>query len=450
LEELLDFLRIPSISTLTEHAQDLKSAADWVATRIRGADIQNVEVFSVDGGHPLVYAERLDNPGAPTVLMYGHYDVQPVDPVEEWDTPPFEPTLREGRIYARGSSDDKGQLATHLFALRDLSRVWGPRWPVNVKLIIEGEEESGGASIEKWALQNADRLAADCALISDTAFLKPGLPSMDYGLRGIAYAELEVQGPGRDLHSGLYGGGVLNPLSALARIIDRLLDLESGRILVPGFYDGVIPVSGLDRDQAARVPFDSGRFLEQSGSPALWGEQGYSVYERITARPSLDVNGLWGGFQGQGAKTVIPSRAGAKVSMRLVPDQDPDDLLRKLEDYVTDLAPEGVTVACRTIHKARGVLMDPSNPFMEAAAGALEEVFGKAPVFTRCGASIPISTIFHVNLGMPVLFMGFGLPDDGLHSPNEKMDISQFYGGIEAVKKLLGRLARFTAGRPIK
>jgi len=423
----------------------MRRAADWVAEGIRRAGIPRVEVFTVDGGHPLVYAERLDNPEAPTILMYGHYDVQPVDPLDEWDSPPFEPSVRNGKIYARGSSDDKGQFVTHLFALRELSRTWGERWPVNVKLIIEGEEESGGASIEKWALENPGTLAADCALISDTAFLKPGLPSMDYGLRGIAYAEIHVQGPGRDLHSGLFGGGILNPLSALARIVDRLLDLDTGRVLVPGFYEHVVPISDLDRAQASRVPFDPDGFLKQSGSPVLWGENGYAPYERITSRPSLDVNGIWGGFQGQGAKTVIPSRAGAKVSVRLVPEQDPDDLMSKLERYVKELAPEGITVWCRTIHKARGVLMDPRNPFMEAAAGALEDVFGVKPVFTRCGASIPISTIFHVNLGIPVLFMGFGLPDDGLHSPNEKLDVNQFYGGIDAVQKLMGRLAGFPA-----
>ncbi len=442
LEELLDFLRIPSISTLPAHKDDMKQAAEWVAGCIRMAGIETVELHTVDDGHPLVYASRVDNPENPTVLLYGHYDVQPVDPLDEWHSPPFSPAIRDGKIFARGASDDKGQFAAHLFALRELSKKWGPKWPVNVKLIIEGEEEAGGVSIEKWAPRNRQKLAADFVLISDTAFIKRDVPSIDYGLRGIAYVEIEVTGPGRDLHSGLYGGGVVNPLSALAHILDNLLDLKSGRVLIPGFYDNVLEISEKDRQYAAEVPFDEADFLGRAGGKEHWGEAEYTTYERITSRPSLDINGISGGFQGEGAKTILPGKASAKVSMRLVPDQEPDIILQQLTEYVKKIAPAGVDVFCKPVYLAKGVLLDTENPYFEAAGVAMEEVFGRRPVLTRSGASIPVATVFNDILGLDIIFMGLGLPDDGLHSPNEKFEIAQFYKGIETVIKFLENVGR--------
>jgi len=443
LEELLDFLSIPSISTLPAHKEDMKQAAEWVAERIRMAGIDTVELHTVDDGHPLVYAARVDDPGNPTVLLYGHYDVQPVDPLDEWHSPPFLPAIRDGKIFARGASDDKGQSAAHLFALRELSKKWGDeQWPINVKLIIEGEEEAGGVSIEKWASENQQKLAANFVLISDTAFIRRDVPSIDYGLRGIAYVEIEVSGPGRDLHSGLYGGGVVNPLSALARILDRLLDLESGRVLIPGFYDNVVEISDKDRQYAAAVPFDEEDFLGRAGVKADWGEAGYTTYQRITSRPTLDINGISGGFQGEGAKTVLPRKAAAKVSMRLVPDQEPDIILQQLTKYVKTIAPKGVDVFCKPVYLAKGVLLDTENPYFEAAGMAMEDVFGRRPVLTRSGASIPVATVFNSILGMDIIFMGLGLPDDGLHSPNEKFEIAQFYKGIEVVIKFLENVGR--------
>ena len=441
LEELLDFLRIPSVSTLPEHRPDIARAADWTEAALRRAGLRHVEQIRVGEGHPLVFGRREDSPGAPTVLFYGHYDVQPADPLEEWESPPFEPEVREGRIFARGASDDKGQMATHLFALRRMAARWGDRWPVNVKVLVEGEEEAGGAAIEAWAPANRERLAADFVLVSDTAFVRHGLPSIDYGLRGIAYAEIEVLGPSRDLHSGIFGGGVMNPLSALARILDRLVDLESGRVRIPGFYDDVLPITERDRALAAEVPFSEKEFLRSAGVDEAWGEEGYGLYERLTGRPTLDINGVTGGFRGAGAKTVIPARAAAKVSMRLVPDQDPGRILDALCAYVGELAPRGVRVRCRRIYEARGVLLNTENPWLAMAREAMAEAFGRRPVLTRCGASIPVAAVFAGRLGMDVIFMGFGLPDDRLHSPNEKFDLAQFYGGIRAVAGLLERMA---------
>lgn len=437
LEELLEFLRIPSISTLSEHRPDMLKAADWVADNIRKAGIDEIETHVVDEGHPLIYASRVDNPANPTVLLYGHYDVQPVDPLDEWQSPPFAPVVKDGKIFARGASDDKGQFAAHLFALRELNRKWKDSWPVNVKIIVEGEEEAGGESIEDWAPDNRDKLAADFVLISDTAFVSKDHPSIDYSLRGIAYAEIEVAGPARDLHSGIFGGAVLNPISALAHILDRLVDLKTGRILIPGFYDDVINITEKDRSLALEVPFEDRAFLEHAGVLSGWGEEGFSLYERLTSRPTLDINGISGGFQEEGAKTVIPRQASAKVSMRLVPHQDPRKILDLLAAHVKNIAPPQVSVACRPVYAAEGVLVDPENPFLNAAREVMAEVFGKKPALTRCGASIPVTTVFNAVLGMDVVLMGFGMPDDGLHSPNEKFEVSQFYKGIEAVRKLL-------------
>lgn len=442
LDELLEFLRIPSVSTLPEHGDDMIRAAGWVEAAIRKAGIDLVETHVVDGGHPLVFAERVDDPANPTVLLYGHYDVQPVDPLDEWKSPPFSPEIRDGAIYARGSSDDKGQLCAHLFALRELSARWGGKWPVNIRIIAEGEEEAGGASIEKWAAENREKLAADFAVISDTAFLKRDTPSIDYGLRGIVYMEIEVTGPGRDLHSGVYGGGVMNPGSALAQILGSLIDLETGRVLVSGFYDDVVAITETDRRLAAEVPFEESKFIEQAGAKTCWGEKGYSTYERITSRPTLDINGITCGFQGEGAKTVLPRRASAKVSMRIVPRQNPDDIARKFCEHVHAAAPPQVSVECRKIHAASGVLLNPESPHISAARDVMEEVFGARPVLIRSGASIPIATIFNVELGMDVVFLGFGMPDDALHSPNEKFEIAQFYKGIEAVMKLLEQVSK--------
>ncbi len=445
LEELIEFLKIPSISTLPAHKNDMRQAADWVAERVRMAGIETVELHTVDNGHPLVYAARIDDTANPTVLLYGHYDVQPVDPLGEWHSPPFSPLVKDGKIFARGASDDKGQFAAHLFALRELSKKWGDKkWPVNVKLIIEGEEEAGGVSIEKWASENPKKLAADFVLISDTAFIRQDVPSIDYGLRGIAYMELEVAGPVRDLHSGVYGGGIVNPLSALAHILDKLLDLDSGRVRIPGFYDSVVEITEKDRRYAAEVPFDKADFLARAGVKEDWGETGYTTYERITSRPSLDINGIYGGFQGEGAKTVLPRRAGAKISMRLVPEQEPDIILKQTTEYVKKIAPKGVDISCKPVYLAKGVLLDTESPYFEAAGIAMEEVFGRRPVFTRSGASIPVANVFNSILGLDIIFMGLGLPDDGLHSPNEKFETTQFYKGIEAVIKFLEKVGQMS------
>lgn len=429
LDELITFLRIPSISTLPEHAEHVAQAAHWLADHLRGLGLPEVEVVPTDG-HPVVYAQWLGaGAEAPTVLIYGHYDVQPVDPLDEWHTPPFEPTLRDDNLYARGASDDKGQLFIHLKAIEAYLREEG-RLPVNVKLLLEGEEECGSPNLAPVIEEHAERLQADVALISDTHILGPDQPSIVYSLRGLSYIEITVQGPAHDLHSGMYGGAVDNPLHVLARLIASLHD-DAGRVTVPGFYDDVLPLTEEERAELARIPYGEEELLADTGVPRAWGEPEYTVVERIGARPTLDVNGLWGGFTGEGAKTVIPARAHAKISMRLVPNQDPDRVAQAALAYLQRAAPPTVTVTGRIFHGTPPALVPQDHPAMRAAAAAYERVWGRRPIFTREGGSIPVVALFAERLRLPTVLMGFGLRDDNLHAPNEKFYLPNFYRGIE-------------------
>lgn len=446
LEELKDYIRIPSISTDPAYKDEVRRAAGFLREQMARAGLE-AELIET-AGHPLVYGEWLGAPGAPTVLFYGHYDVQPVDPVELWRNPPFEPTVEGDKLVARGATDDKGQSYTHVKAVQAMLAERG-KLPVNVKFLVEGEEEAGGAAIDRYVREDGGkRLACDCVVISDSSLFAPGQPALVYGLKGLAYMELRVTGPNRDLHSGTYGGAVANPLNALCHIVSRLHDPATGRVLIPGFYDDVRPLESWEREEFAGLPFDEQEYRADLGVPALAGEQSYSTRERTWARPTLDVNGLFGGYQGKGAKTVLPSWGGAKVSMRLVPDQDPAKIARLFADYVRQVAPAGVTVEVEHLHSADPVVMEAGGPIVDAALEAMAEVWGARPVRIREGGSIPIVATFSAVLGAPVLLLGFGLADDGLHSPNEKFNISHFYQGIRSVARLLDRLAAIAETRP--
>jgi acetylornithine deacetylase/succinyl-diaminopimelate desuccinylase-like protein len=435
LDTLLRYLRIPSVSTDPARAGDVRRCAEFLRDRMAEAGL---EARLVDTArHPLVYAEWLGRPGAPTVLFYGHYDVQPPEPLEEWRHPPFEPTLEGEQLVARGATDDKGQSFAHLAAVSAHFAERGAL-PINVKFLIEGEEESGGESIEAYVRQDAGRqLRADFVVVSDSSMFGPGQPSILYGLKGLVYTEIRVRGPERDLHSGTFGGAVQNPLDALAHVLARLRDPETGRVLVPGFYDDVRPLEVWEREEFRKLPFDEPAYRRDLGVPELRGEEGYSTLERVWARPTCDVNGFWGGYQGPGAKTVLPSRCGAKVSMRLVPDQDPQKIAAAFTRFVREVAPKGVAVEVEVFHGAPPFLVEPEGPFVEAALQALEEAWGKRALRVREGGSIPIVTTLREVLGVPVLLLGFGLNDDRLHSPNEKLDLPNFYGGIRVTARLL-------------
>lgn len=438
LAELKDFLRIPSVSTDPEYREDVLRCADWLTERMRAAGLE-AELIETEG-YPLVYAQWLGAPGKPTVLFYGHYDVQPVDPIELWRNPPFEPTEEGDHLVCRGATDDKGQSYTHLKAVEAILAERGSL-PVNVKFIIEGEEESGGEAIEAYVRADAGkRLGCDCVVISDSSMYAPGQPSLIYGLRGMAYMELKVTGPNRDLHSGTFGGAVTNPLNALGHVIAGLQDPKTGKILVPGFYDDVLPLEDWERKEFAALPFDEEDYKAEIGVSELWGEEGYSPTERSWGRPTCDVNGIFGGYQGNGAKTVLPSWAGAKVSMRLVPGQDPQKISKSFTSYVQTLVPPGVNVDVTEHHGAEATLVSLEGPLVDAALAAMEDVWGAAPVKVREGGSIPIVATFSQVLGGPVLLLGFGLKDDALHSPNEKFNISHFYNGIRSVVRLLDRM----------
>lgn len=451
LGQLLDYLRIPSISTDPEYASDVIRCAEFVSDCMRSSGLEARLIESERGGYPMVYSEWLGAEGAPTLLFYGHYDVQPPDPLEEWRNPPFEPTLEDGdhggqQIVARGATDDKGQSFAHLAAVAATLKVRGSL-PVNVKFLIEGEEESGGETIEDFvrgASDDSDRralLACDAVVVSDSSMYAPGQPSLLYGLKGLLYTEIHVQGPDRDLHSGTFGGAVANPLNALSQIIAELRDPVTGVINIPGFYDDVRPLEQWERDGFGELPFDEQVYCDAIGIPDTFGEEGYTTLERAWARPTCDVNGIWGGYQGAGAKTVIAATGGAKVSMRLVPDQDPRKIARALEEHVKNIAPVGVTARVDIVHHADPVLVDVDVPIAEAALDAMEDVWGKRPVKIREGGSIPIVTTFAQVLETPVLLLGFGLSDDRLHSPNEKFDVDNFFGGIRFTARLLDRVA---------
>jgi len=439
LEELKDYIRIPSISTDPEYKAEVRRAAEFLLAKMRqtGLEAELIET----AGHPLVYAEWRKAPGAPTVLFYGHYDVQPVDPVDLWRHPPFEPTEEGDKLVARGATDDKGQSYAHLKAVAAMLAERGTL-PVNVKFLVEGEEEAGGESIDRYVrADGGKRLACDCVVISDSSLYAPGQPALVYGLKGLAYMEMKVTGPNRDLHSGTYGGGVANPLNALCHIIDRLRDSVTGKILIPGFYDDVRPLEAWEREEMAKLPFDEDAYRRELGVKALFGEQGYTTRERVGARPTCDVNGIFGGYEGKGAKTVLPAWGGAKVSMRLVPDQKPETIVRLFTDYVQSIAPPGVTVDVSYLHGADPVIVEARGPIVDAAMEAMQEIWGARPVRMREGGSIPIVSTFSQVLGVPVLLLGFGLNDDALHAPNEKFNISHFYNGIRSVARMLDRLA---------
>ena len=431
LEELLEFLRIPSISTLPEHDADVQRAAEFTAASLRAAGMENVEVIAT-AKHPLVYADWMHAPGKPTVLCYGHFDVQPPDPLELWETPPFEPTLRNGNIYARGSADDKGQFYMHVKAVEALRAVHGAL-PINVKFLIEGEEEVGGASVTKYVEENPAKLKADVALVSDTHMYAEGLPTLCIGLRGLVYMEIEATGPMRDLHSGLYGGAAPNAVFGLVELLSKLKDAQ-GKILVPEIYDDVQAPAKAELESWKSLPFTEAGFLaKEVGSTQLTGEPGFSVMERTWARPTLEVHGIAGGFVGAGAKTVIPAKATAKVSMRLVPNQNADKVVAAFKKYVAEVTPAGIQVEVRVLSAGPAIMVNPDHKAIAVAAKAFADVMGKPTVFTRSGGSIPIVGDFAKHLGIPTVLMGFGLPDDGLHSPNEKYKLANYYAGIKTV-----------------
>ena len=431
LAELNEFLRIPTISTLPENRRDIERGAEFVAEAMKAAGLENLEVIPTEK-HPLVYADWLHAPGKPTVLCYGHYDVQPVDPIEEWCTPPFEPVLRDGNIYARGSADDKGQLLTHIKAVEALRTVHGSL-PVNLKFLIEGEEEVGGTSIAKYVAENRETLRADVALVSDTSMYAEDMPSLCLGLRGLVYMEVEAVGPARDLHSGNYGGAAPNAIFALIELLSRAKNRQ-GVIQIPGIYDDVQPPEASEKESWGKLPFNEKTFLKKEvGAKALTGERGYPVLERIWARPTFEVHGIAGGFTGAGAKTVIPARATAKVSIRLVPKQDPGKIIAAFREFVRQTTPRRIRTEVRVLSSAPAVVVNPGHPAIGTAARAFGTVFEKPTVFIRSGGSIPIVGEFARHLGIPTVLMGFGLPDDGLHGPNEKFHLENYYRGIRSV-----------------
>ncbi len=439
LESLLEFLRIPSVSALREHAGDVRHAAEWVASELRRIGFEHAEVCETPW-HPVVYADWLHAEGAPTVIVYCHYDVQPVDPIELWETAPFEPFVRDGRVIGRGASDDKSQLHMHLRAAEAFMATRGGL-PINLRIVFEGEEESTSASLPGWLEANRARLGADAVVISDTGFFEGNIPAITETLRGMLYTQIDVTGTPSDLHSGSFGGAVENPANALARIVAALKDRD-GRILVPGFYDHVLELDVEARARLAALPFDPDAYRESIGSGPLQGEAGFSVLERKWARPTLDVNGIWGGFQGEGSKTIIPAHAHAKVSMRLVANQNPEDLFPKFVAHVKAVCPPGVSVDVQHLGGGNPVRTPTDHPITLAAARALEATFGRAPVFIGAGGSIPVAEMFVRQLGLPVILLGFSNPDDHAHAPNESMVLANYETGIRTICvlwKILGR-----------
>ena len=431
LKELFSFLTIPSISTLPENKSDVERAATFVADSMKTAGLENVEIIAT-AKHPLVYADWLHAPGKPTVLCYGHYDVQPPDPLELWKSPPFEPVVRDGNIYARGAADDKGQMYMHIKAVEALRAVNGTL-PVNLKFLIEGEEEIGGESVAKYVAENPEKLKADVALVSDTAMYAEGIPTLCIGLRGLVYTEIEAKGPARDLHSGLYGGAAPNAVFGLVELLAKLKD-ANGKIQIPGMYDDVEPPAAAEKHSWETLPFNEAEFLaKEVGSTTLTGEPGYSVLERVWARPTLEVHGIAGGFTAAGAKTVIPATATAKVSMRLVPKQNADKIVAAYKKFVKERAPAGIEVVVRVLSAGEAIVVNPDHPAIEVAAKAFRDVLGRETVFVRSGGSIPIVGDFARHLHISTILMGFGLPDDGLHSPNEKYKLSNYYAGIVTI-----------------
>jgi acetylornithine deacetylase/succinyl-diaminopimelate desuccinylase-like protein len=440
LDELKALLRIPSISTLPEYAGDVRLVAQTLAQEMIRIGLENVRIIETEG-HPLVYGDWLHAAGKPTCLAYGHYDVQPPDPLEEWVTPPFEPTERNGNLYARGAVDDKGQMYMHLKAIESLLQAPGLRLPINVRLLLEGEEEVGGDGVAAFVREHPDQLKADFALVSDTEMFAPGLPTLCVGLRGMVYTELEAIGARTDLHSGIYGGAAPNPFVALAQAIAALKD-PHGHILIPGFYDKVKAPSADELKAWKSLPFDEEHYRStEVGSRELCGERGFTVLERTWVRPTMDVHGMPGGFTGAGAKTVIPAKAVAKISFRLVPDMTPQEVFAQYKSFVESLDLEGIELRTRLIHSGDPIVVRTDNPYIAAATRAMQRVFDRETVFIRSGGSIPIVGDFERHLKIPTVMMGFGLPDDNLHAPNEKFHIANFHRGIESIILFFEELA---------
>jgi succinyl-diaminopimelate desuccinylase len=437
-DELCDLLRIASVSADSRHKADVRRAAEWVLAQFQSLGLKPELIETA--GHPLIYAESAAVPGTPTVLVYGHYDVQPPDPLGEWISPPFEPTRRNGNIYARGATDDKGQMLTHVKAAEAWLKTAG-KLPVQLKFLIEGEEEVGSENLYKFIAANREKLTANVAVISDCSQFGPGQPAITYGLRGLAYFELRLVGPRQDLHSGTFGGAVVNPAIALAKIMADLIDAH-GRVHVPGFYDDVLPLTNRERKQFAALPFDEANFKKQIGVAAVAGEEGYTTLERRSARPTFDINGLTSGYQGEGAKTVLPAKASAKFSFRLVPNQDPKKIGTALKAHLQKLCPPGVTMELIDHSGAPGVVVPLESPYVAAASRAIEHGFGQAPVFIREGGSIPVVSDFKQQLGIDTLLLGWGLDDDNTHSPNEKFCLADFHRGIKSSARLWEELAK--------
>ncbi len=438
VEELKQYLAIPSISALPEHAADTRRAAEWTADALRNAGMQNVRLMDTPG-NPVVYGDWLGAPGKPTILFYGHYDVQPVDPVNLWTSPPFEATVRDGEIYARGAADDKGQVFMHIKAVEAFMKQAGSL-PLNIKFFIEGEEEVGSVHLDQFVRDHKQDLAADVVVISDSPMFDRGVPSICYGLRGLAYFQIDLRGTKSDLHSGSFGGAVANPALVLAQILSQMKD-RSGRIKIPGFYDDVRELSEAERAEWRKLPFNETKYRKELGAPKLFGESGYTTLERVWARPTFEVNGLLSGFTGEGAKTVLPAVAMAKVSMRLVPDQHPDKIAQQFDDYLKKVAPKTVEVKLTRMHGGKPWMAEFDNKYVRAAGRAIEQGFGKPPVFNREGGSIPVVSTFQEELGVPSVLFGVGLPDENAHAPDEKLDLGNFHNGIIASAYLYQEIA---------
>ncbi|TAK57851.1 MAG: dipeptidase [Bacteroidetes bacterium] len=440
LDELKQFLAIPSVSTNPENKPDIQRCASWVATQMQTIGLENINIMPT-GGHPAVYGEWLKAPGKPTLLIYGHYDVQPVDPLNLWTSPPFEATIRNGNLFARGSADDKGQVHIHFKALEAWMKTMGSL-PINVKMIIEGEEEIGSEHLEPFLKANKKLLKSDLVLISDTSMFARGVPSVCYGLRGLAYMQIDLMGPNRDLHSGSFGGSVHNPIQALTEIISQLHD-DKGRITIPGFYDSVRKLSKKERDAYAKLPWSDKTYSKDLGVRELYGEKGFSTLERLWARPTLECNGIWGGFTGEGAKTVLPAKASAKISMRLVPDQKSGDIAKMFEKHIKKIAPKTVQVTVRNLHGGEAAITPIDHPGVQAAVSALEKGFGKKPLYQREGGSIPIVVQFKKILGLDTVLLGFGLPDENAHAPDEFLNLDNYFGGIRTAAHYYNELPGF-------
>lgn len=429
LEELLDLLRIPSVSADSSHKADMTKCAEAIKSAMMAAGADKAEICPTNG-HPIVYGEKIVSADLPTVLVYGHYDVQPPDPLDLWESGPFEPVIKDGKIYARGACDDKGQMYMHIKALEVMTQT--NTLPCNIKMMIEGEEEVGSDNLGNFVKENKEKLKADVVLISDTAMLSMENPSIESGLRGLAYMEVTLTGPNRDLHSGVYGGGVANPINELCKMIASLHD-EHYHITIPGFYDKVDELSAEERTKINQAPFDETEYKKDLGIQEVVGEEGYSTLERTGIRPTLDVNGIWGGYTGEGAKTVLPSEAHAKISMRLVPHQNSEEISKLFEAHIKKIAPKGTTVKVIAHHGGEAVVTPTDSPAYQAAAKAIKETFGKDPIPTRGGGSIPIVALFEEVLGLKTVLLGFGLDNDNIHSPNEKYDVFNYYKGIETI-----------------